>query len=182
MSIEVDGLILHLENGVALHKYDDWPVYRDGIQKLRETKGLDIVGIHENQVFLGEVKNFRGHRVENKKKLQHGTLYVQTAQKLRDTLAGLVAISRGGSQSAAISRSIVDGMLSRKRHRVVVFLYVDEDDSSSRTEFQRRRRQQNLDVHLKKLKNQTSWFPASKVVLDRNNIPVGLPITRVVDL
>lgn len=181
MNIEVDGLVLEVESSIELHKYDDWPAYRKGIHKLQGTKGLDVVGTSGTQVVLGEVKNFRGHRIENKAKLQKGRLYVQVAEKLRDTVAGLLAIARGGSQMAPTSQSILEGLLAEQDRRAVVFLYVDEDSSTAGNRFQKNRRKQELDVHLKALKRSTSWFPARKIVFDRGSIPQALGIVAVWD-
>lgn len=182
MSIEIDGLLFEQTVDTSWHKYDDWSAYRQGIHKLKGTKGLDLIGLAGNQLLLGEAKNFRGHRIENKRKLRRGTLYLQTAHKLRDTLAGLVAISRGNSQVAPISREALDRLLSGDRERVVVFLYLDEDPSTSPNKFHRSRRKQQLDIHLKSLKSHTTWFPARKIVIDRNNIPAGLGIAAVSDI
>jgi hypothetical protein len=181
VSIEVDGLLFQITSDTTWHKYDDWSVYRKGIHKLKGTKGLDLIGISGHQLLLGEAKNFRGHRIQNKKKIGQGTLYVQTAHKLKDTLAGLVAISRGNSHARPVSRKALDQLLSGDGKRVIVFLYVDEDAPTSQSTFHRQRRKQQLDVHLKGLKNATTWFPARKFVFDRNSIPAGLGIAAVRD-
>lgn len=106
---------------------------------------------------------------------------MQVAEKLRDTLAGLLAIARGGSQTAPTSQSILEGLLTEQDRPVVVFLYLDEDISTAGNQFQKNRRKQELDVHLKALKRSTSWFPARKMVFDRGSIPQALGIVAVWD-
>lgn len=178
--MEVDSLLLKTVEDAEFYKYDDWPAYREGIHKLQQTKGLDLIGWFGESVLLGEIKNFRGHRIENKKKLQHGTLFEETALKLRDTLAGLVAISRSGTDHAEVAKRMnKDLLLGNRQRRVVVFLYVDEDDSNPRDEYRSNRRKQRLNVYMNALKRATSWFPAKKLVFDRGSLPDSVGIVEV---
>src|SRR5580692_8886295 len=54
-------------------KYDEHPDYRERIERLDGTKAVDFVAVHrDSQLFLIEVKDFRGHRIENQPRLREG--------------------------------------------------------------------------------------------------------------
>jgi hypothetical protein len=86
-----------------VEKYDEHSAYRDGIEHLKEripcrqclnprdvgTKAVDFVGRKNGELYLIEVKDFRGHEVENRRRVR-GDLAIEVALKVRDTLAALV--------------------------------------------------------------------------------------------
>jgi hypothetical protein len=91
-------------------KYDDSRFYRDGPERLKgeleersknatktvpqATRAVDIIGLHqEDGLLLLEAKDFRGHRIENKNRLQ-GQVILEVALKTRDTVAGLLGAGR----------------------------------------------------------------------------------------
>jgi hypothetical protein len=129
-----------------VEKYDDeTSMYRKGgIERLKEqipckqclkprdvgTKAVDFVGRrreHDDQIYLIEVKDFRGHAVENRRRAQ-GELAFEVAIKVRDTLAGLVgALHRPDTPSW---RPLVAPLLQRPPK---VLLWLEEDMSPART-------------------------------------------------
>jgi len=85
-------------DGWQLLKWDESTYFRQGIGKLcgelegraEGTKAVDVVALFaERQLYLIELKDFRGHRIENKER-QIRELPLEIALKVRDTLAGLV--------------------------------------------------------------------------------------------
>lgn len=78
-----------------VEKYDDSAVFRDGIGKLPGSKAVDIVGVHERHLYLIEVKDFRGHAIENKDRQQED-LAIEIGSKVRDTISGLIGAHRRG--------------------------------------------------------------------------------------
>jgi hypothetical protein len=99
-------------------KLDEHQDYRERIGKLDETKAVDFLGIlDDNELYFIEVKDFRGHRIENKDRLLKGTLpechylegkcqlhkgklplSVELAQKVRDSVACIIGGYRNSSQ------------------------------------------------------------------------------------
>ncbi|QEH32540.1 hypothetical protein OJF2_10170 [Aquisphaera giovannonii] len=80
-------------------KYDDHPDYRERIGGLRETKAIDLVATfrrNRHTLHFIEVKDFRGHRIENRERIRDGELAVEVAQKVRDTIAGIIAAHHRG--------------------------------------------------------------------------------------
>ena len=62
---------------------------------LAGSKGTDFVGLHPDYgLLLLEVKDFRGHRIENRQRLRSGELAIEVACKARDTIAALVGAAR----------------------------------------------------------------------------------------
>lgn len=83
-------------------KYDDTVFHRCEATKLQgmvdtvphSTKAVDVVGIHQaTGLHLIEVKDFRGHRIANKPRID-GEVSVEVAVKVRDTVAALVGAAR----------------------------------------------------------------------------------------
>lgn len=68
--------------------------YRDGIAKIQNTCAVDFVGIHDDILYLIEVKNFKNYEAENEEKLSSGQLAIKIAQKVRDSISCIVAASR----------------------------------------------------------------------------------------
>lgn len=72
----------------SVTKLDSNTFYREHMEKLDGTKAVDFVGTANNQdLYLIEVKDFRGHRIENKDRLQDGQLAIETGQKVRDSIS-----------------------------------------------------------------------------------------------
>lgn len=86
------------DDGWAVVKYDEHPDYRERIRNLPETKAVDFAAIGPgNALFLIEVKDFRGHRIENRHRLRDDDLAIEVAQKVRDTIAGIIAAHHRGN-------------------------------------------------------------------------------------
>jgi len=88
MTVITEGSLTFTFNvGCIASKYDDWSFYRNQFQQVcgRE-KAVDIICVENNNIWLIEVKDYRR---PNTKKVVN--LHKALAQKVRDTLAGLVA-------------------------------------------------------------------------------------------
>ena len=70
------------------------PFYREQVSRLAGTKAVDFVGVQADTGYLIEAKDFRGYRIQNRKRLATSDLAVEIAKKVRDPLAGLVAAKR----------------------------------------------------------------------------------------
>lgn len=88
-------------------KWDDSTEYRGGIHSLngqltdpqtgdkipQGTKAVDFVALHRDDLYLFEVKDFRGHGPENAERQEH-ELPLEIGLKVRDTIAGLLGAHR----------------------------------------------------------------------------------------
>ena len=80
-------------------KFDECPEYQrlaqeSGKQNLPGTKGVDFVGIWNEMLYFIEVKDFRTYRIENRPKLEAGTLAVELGQKVHSSIACLIGFYR----------------------------------------------------------------------------------------
>jgi hypothetical protein len=119
---------LELEIGdewdIAL-KWDDCSAYRNGIHKLGSCKAIDVLAfsrVHRVLLML-ELKDFRGHRIENKDRLRDGALFVEVGHKIRDTIAGICGAARKGGDDELVELSV---QLTR-RIPLTVVLWLEQD-------------------------------------------------------
>ena len=124
--IEEGFLAFEFGNRWRVFKLDEHRDYRERVGKLEGTKAVDFLGIlDENELYLIEVKDFRGHRIENKDRLLTGELAIEIAQKVRDSLACMIGAHRTSSLSEhwePYLRFLCD------RHRgIKVALWLEED-------------------------------------------------------
>ena len=100
--------------------------YRNKVVQLPGTKAVDFVGVWEKKDgFLIEVKDFRGYRIQNKKRLRSEELALEVAQKVRDTVAGLVGAARNAATSEAL---VAVGLgLPDSRRSLLVVLWLEDD-------------------------------------------------------
>jgi hypothetical protein len=159
----------------AVIKYDDHSDYVERIQHLPETKGVDFVAVlDERFLYFIEVKDFRGHRIENRARVKDGDLAIEVAQKVRDTIAGIVAAHHRGS-TEEWSRFIE--CLTNSVNPVRVLLWLEDDLPSG----PRGRRHNQASVMTDRLKQHLSWLtPRVFVVgLTVGAAPNGLTVTNL---
>jgi len=107
-------------------KWDEHPAFRNGLQKIGETKGMDFVGLYIDAPWFVEVKNFCEHRIENKERLTSGELAKEVAAKVRDSIASLTwACGRVPLDEKELT-PFVRGMFGWKE-RICIVLWLEED-------------------------------------------------------
>jgi hypothetical protein len=121
-----------------VEKWDACAVYTGGIGKLsgaltdgsgavrtEGTKAVDFVGVLDGEkLYLIEVKDFRGHRIENKKR-QLAELPLEIGLKARDTLAGLAGAYAKTGGVGWIER--YGQVLAERKHQVHVVAWIADD-------------------------------------------------------
>ena len=137
-------------------KYDDHRDYQDKIKRLDGTKALDFVAVHRTKpetLYLIEVKDFRGSRIENKARLSNGELAVEVGQKVRDTLAGII----GGFHGVNVGdwKPVMERIMTTDQP-IKIVLWLEEDlPLPSRP---RGRGVQQRTVMMNILKNRLRWL------------------------
>jgi hypothetical protein len=93
------------------------------------TAAVDVLCLlDEADVWLIEVKDFRGHRIENRNRISTGALAIEVATKVRDTLAGVVwSVGRDADRNV---ERIASAFVNRDRD-VCAVLWVEEDRSNA---------------------------------------------------
>jgi hypothetical protein len=120
-----------------VEKWDAYSTYTRGLGKLsgeldaggtprpEGTKAVDFVGVLDGEkLYLCEVKDFRGYRIENKERQLRG-LALEIGLKARDTLAGLVGayVKLGGSPWVEECGRV----LAERKHQVHVVVWIAND-------------------------------------------------------
>ena len=114
-------------------KWDDHPAFIDGLQHMDGTKAVDFVGLHRDGVWFIEVKDFRGHRIENKGRLRTLDLAREVACKVRDTLAALIwACNRAPLDDGGLGAYVKPAVLRSDKVPVVLWLEEDRPDPALR--------------------------------------------------
>ncbi len=77
---------------IPARKYDDWAFYRNRINVLAGgAKAVDFLALGNDELWLVEVKDYRVHP-----RTKPSALPQEIAEKVRDTLAGLVCVAFNG--------------------------------------------------------------------------------------
>ena len=174
-TVFVEGLLQFefADDWHAVH-YDQHPDYMDRLKRLSRTKAVDFVAINsDSTLFLIEAKDFRGHRIENQARIKGGGLAVEVAQKVRDTIAGIVAANHRGN-AGTWERIIC--CLSSKAPPVRVLLWLEDDLPPG----PRGRRQNRALVMTADLKKELTWL-RSKVFVNSiaSGAPEGITVTNL---
>ena len=120
-----------LEEGKLAFDFDDaswqvmrWdapnPGYVNGIRNLPKSKAVDLIGIHDQKLFLIEVKDYRYY---NRQKEDPPPL--EFAWKVRDTIAGLVGMYRHGDYEPL---GPFVALLANPNQRVIPILWLEDQD------------------------------------------------------
>lgn len=147
----------------VIEKWDECRVYTAGIGKLTGTltdakgvqhevgtKAMDFVGMRDGIPYLFEIKDFRGHRIENAKR-QRSELPLEIGLKVRDTLAGLVgagAYDRGPTWVKTWGAALKKG--------VCIVVWIAEDALGPNT--QRRKREIHDLARTRSVKQKLAWL------------------------
>lgn len=145
-------------------KYDDWSFYRNQFKDrcFRDNKAVDMVCIAGDRAWLIEVKDYREHR-----RTKPIDLADEVANKVRDTLAGLVAARFHATEPAekALARELL-----RKRDLAVV-CHLQQPAKHSRL----RPRAIDPAALQQKLRTLLKAIDPRVRVVDTRTLPAGLP-------
>lgn len=153
-------------------KWDDEPAYRDGLEKIDGCPAMDLCGLRGRSLYMIEVKDFRGHRIENKHRLLEqspGNLANEVAHKVCDTVAGLLGAHRVRQQEEARWRPFGEALASLGAElRVILWLEEDVHHGPARAmtladSLKSKLRWLTTKVIVANLKNPRSWPPGLAV-------------------
>lgn len=156
-------------------KFDEHRDYVERIRNLPGTKALDFVAVHDGtRLYLIEVKDFRGHRIENRHRISDGELALEVGQKVRDTIAGIVAAYHRGSVE---DWDLPVRRLTEVGEHVRVLLWLEQDLPRA----PRGRRQNELSVITDALKMRLHWLTPRVFVasLQTGKSPDGLTVSNL---
>lgn len=163
-------------------KYDDTNFYRQGPERLKgdvdgvsqSTRAVDVIALHQAiGILLLEAKDFRGHRIANKKRVTSGEIAVEVALKVRDTIAGLVRADQktvDEFDSAAVSTALMHPKV------ITVVLWLEDD-----LQHDPQLAKQQLNTLNQLLKKRLAWLGVKTFVLSskvQNKLP-DLTVTNL---
>lgn len=127
------------------------------------TKAVDFVGLRGDELYLFEVKDFRGHAAANASRQEH-ELPLEVGLKVRDTIAGLLG-ARRMQPSAWLER--VARALGEPARKLHVIAWVVED--IPRTTRTRRKHNITTGVRSDQLQQRLAWVTRNAWVDDPLN-------------
>lgn len=163
-------------------KYDDSNFYRNRASKLQgdvdgipvSAKAVDVVAMHHaNGLLLLEAKDFRGHRIPNKCRINNKEVAVEVAAKVRDTVAALI----GAARTDIVDFESQDLAIALGRGKTVSVALWIEDDSFRNISHAKAM----LATLNSKLKEQLAWLGVKSIVLSSstaNRLP-DLEVTNL---
>ncbi len=152
----------------SILKFDETRDYQNAANNLPETKGVDIIGILQNQsLILFEIKDFRGHRIKNKPKFTDGpdALWLSVARKFKDSISIIIGSSRNSTNDKEIFQSYAECL--KKNKQLVFILWLEQDtplaqkNKKLKTDRQEHVLQQNLKKSLK-------WLTTKVNIMDKS--------------
>ncbi|HET6247969.1 MAG TPA: hypothetical protein VFE47_09760 [Tepidisphaeraceae bacterium] len=147
-------------------KYDEHAQHVERLQKI-DSQAIDILGSRNDLVLLLEIKDFRGHRIENKEKLG-GSLAKTIAQKMRDSVGGIIGQRRLDAAAASLPWSrCCESLASGRAVLAVLFLQTTRNPPE--------RRKSLMSIELKLLKQTMRWSGMQVLVVDLDSYAPAIP-------
>jgi hypothetical protein len=138
-------------------KYDEDHNYIEIKNKLSGTRAIDFLTFYNNTLVMFEVKGFRGYGTQKSvnDRLAEGmeVLTTEVAQKVRDTIAIIVGISRNTQVKNTIWERAANQILENKHLMVIAWI---EEDLNTRA--QKLRKKTEMSIRTEKLKIKLSWL------------------------
>lgn len=147
----------------SIVKLDEDVGYRSGIEKVDQTKAVDFAGVNnKDDLFLIEVKDFRGYRIENKQRLANGELAVEIAQKVRDSIACIIGCNRMYDTPDTWSK--MAKLLANKTRDIRIVIWLEHDLPSN----PKLRTKANAAIATDVFKKKLFWLTTKVLVADSN--------------
>lgn len=172
MSHDVDGIRFTFGASWKAVQWDETQAFRKGIQRLQNTKAVDLIAMRPDVVGLIEVKDFRHDPKTDWPRVTSGSLVEEVAHKVRDTLAGILAAAR---PDAATWDPWVDCLRKQRDLKVIVWLERPNDYYGDP------RRADELQHFRDKLKQRLSWLTSNIFIASRRET-IRLDDVTAVDL
>lgn len=160
------------EQWTHLIKYDTQVDCKKLQTAVQGTKGVDILGIFQNEILLFiEATNYRDFPRPNLENLAH-----ETAQKVRDTLAGIIGGARNSTHQLEEYKAY-SLYLQSNRKSIQIVLWFEEDPILTPKpilEKREKRAERNLENLLKKRLN---WLTTKVYIINHKNNPYSDSLT-----
>ena len=125
-TITEGGLAFNFPDGWDATKYDNWAYYRNQFQNTCDSKAVDILALEPGggtTLWIIEIKDYRRNR-----RTQDISIWGEVSQKVRDTLAGILA---AGVRASDDGEKRFAGKCRRAR-RLRIVLHLEQPSKTSR--------------------------------------------------
>lgn len=180
MEITEGRLNFHFSKDCEAIKFDEDKFYRETFNALPFSKGVDIIAISSNAAALIEIKDFRGHEAENRRRIlpnskRSDTLDVEVASKVAMTIACLYgAFSK--SQTTSTAKTLADYYyafqsedIPKCKKRIEILLFMEGD-----FRFQTRSKKTIMGELRKSIAAKLRWLNCTVRVVDSSTYPAKL--------
>jgi hypothetical protein len=161
-------------------KYDEEVDYKKINDAVPETKAVDFMGVLQNdKLFFFEVKNFRKkdrangdtENDETKERLErenHNSLTIEIAQKIRDTLSGILNSARHSTNKKETWKKYLS-LIQNEKKPIYVVVWVENDRLSTRPDVFNRRRDARNGTIEQRLKKRLAWLTTRVSIMNLQN-------------
>lgn len=167
-----------------VEKLDTHHDYRKMSDNLERSKGADFFAANcaKKRLLFVEVKDYRGHRIENKSKTanEYYELCTTIGRKVRDSLACCVAAYQNTTHHTDFWADIMQ-ILANKKREIIVVLWLEEDaNQANPSDTYKKRGSVGKGNQLQQLKKRLKWLTTSVSIscMADNNI-AGLSVKNV---
>lgn len=164
------------DNYQQIVQFDKHRDYLKASSALQQTKGVDFLGIlNGTTLFFLEVKDFRGTRIQNKKRLETGDLTTEVGQKVRDSVACVIGATRTSNDPQWWLP--YQNLLCNRTTPIWVILWLETDGAS-----QRIKQKVNYQTLRNDLKRKLRWLTTKVDVCSQNYPSRSVPGLQVLNL
>lgn len=173
---EEGKLAFDFGDGWEVLDFDKLPDYRKASLMLPGTKGVDFLGIYGDDLYLIEVKDFRGRKIADEE-----NLLLEVAQKMRDTLACILAFYRTSNRDKDWQPYF--DLLRKKETRIKVVFWLEKVPAHKviRDSYRYERATSEFSILQNTLKRKLKWL-TSHVLVCSQVTQGSLPEMEVRDL
>lgn len=150
-------------------QYDESTDFKK-IEKLNGTKAVDITGLCNTDMVFVEIKDYRGVRIAKKEILETGEIENIVANKVKDTVAGIVGAARNSTHHKQLFSEYLSSIINTK-NQVKIVLWMEEDWGDMTNETYRKRLEARKNAHIKSLNKKLNWLTNRIFVADKQNNP-----------
>lgn len=116
----------------SVEKYDEHPFFLDHVKKLQNTKAIDFIGFApDGKNYFIEVTDYHGYSHELTKMLSTNALALETSEKVRDSIAGIVGCHRNYPHSDGFTTVVKKLIDANVTIRVILLLESDTTRNES---------------------------------------------------
>jgi hypothetical protein len=148
-------------------KFDDTNFYRDRVEKLNGVKSIDILARGDRILYFIEIKDFRGHSIENRQRQKSGELLSEVAQKFINTLSALLGARRWNIEEF---EPYYNPLFISQEQTIEVVLFLEREDQESKLS----RNKLTLADLQGKLKKLLAAYKVRCKVYDKEHLPLHI--------